>query len=725
MAVGDLNSMEDPRPARPASGFPSHVPPSVLVDTITRNTNDAIVAVSFNRTILSWNRGAERLLGYTAGEVVGKSFDPLVPEIEISRVAGAIQRLRNGEPPTQYEAVRIAKGGARVDVLASMSLLSVPEGEAFGVLAIIRDISAQKATERALALRLRQQAGLAWLGQQALAEMDLDALLDEALALVKRTLEVDLVKIQELEPGGQELLLRAGLGWQPGAVGQARVNAGVDSQAGYTLMARRPVVVEDLSRETRFQTPPLLIEHDVVSGLTAVIEGAGIGQPYGVIGVHSREPRVFTQDDINFLQTVATVLAAGFRQFQAAMDREARRQAEATLQEIQVSAQQRAVLLDAANRVALDILSSRMGVEALRHIAEAARVLAGARYAALGVARVGGRGLEQFITTGLTAEEQARIGDLPRGAGVLGLLLEQKHPLRIDDLCKHPSSVGFPPNHPPMSSFLGVPIRRGEVTVGSLYLTNKQDGEAFTEADEAAVNALAAYAAVAIHNLQMLSRQRDLTRSLLTAQEEERRSVAYDLHDGLTQYVMAAYAHLEAFKRARAGGDESKATRQVERGMAYLQEAVVESRRMINNLRLLVLDDLGLPGALQQLLREEAERAGWEAAELDENTGEERFEVTLETTVYRIAQEALTNARRHAHTRWVHIELRKEVVGHNVCLRLEVRDWGQGFVAAERLGTSGHFGLQGVVERVHLLDGTYELRTSPGEGTTISVTFPL
>src|SRR5262249_46862496 len=110
----------------------------------------------------------------------------------------------------------------------------------------------------------------------------------------------------------------------------------------------------------------------------------------------------------------------------------------------------RALVLETAGRVALDILASQTGVEALRHIAEAARTLAGAQYAALGVARPDGAGLLEFVTVGMSDEDEAAVGPRPTGKGVLGLLLQRNDPLRIDSLGDHPNSVGFPPNHPKM-----------------------------------------------------------------------------------------------------------------------------------------------------------------------------------------------------------------------------------------------------------------------------------
>ena len=387
----------------------------------------------------------------------------------------------------------------------------------------------------------------------------------------------------------------------------------------------------------------------------------------------------------------------------------------------------RTLLLDTANQVALDILARRTGVEALRHIADAARLLAGARYAALGVAAPNG-GLLEFVSVGMPPEDEARIGNRPRGEGILGLLLRCREPLRIDSLASHPNSVGFPPNHPPMSTFLGVPIRQGDVVLGSLYLTNKDGGLPFTEADEAAVQALGAHAAVAIHNLQMLSRQRALVRGLINAQEEERRAVAYDLHDGLTQFVMGAHAHLEAFRRAQQGGKQERAERELNQAVRLLGEAVIESRRLVNGLRTLALDDLGLAGALEQLITEEKARAGWSEAGFVHNVAGRRFDKSLETAVYRVAQEALTNVRKHARADRVRLLLMHKPAEEAMAgpvLTLEVRDWGIGF-AADLLpvDASGHVGLHSMIERVRLMEGRYELASQPGSGTLVRAVFP-
>jgi two-component system, NarL family, sensor histidine kinase DevS len=149
-------------------------------------------------------------------------------------------------------------------------------------------------------------------------------------------------------------------------------------------------------------------------------------------------------------------------------------------------------------------LSSELSLDALlQQLVETAAQLTGARYAALGVIDQSGTGLERFLTTGIDAETHAAIGDLPRGRGILGVLIREAKPLRLDKLGDDPRAVGFPANHPPMQSFLGVPILLRGVAYGNLYLTEKEGGRSFTDEDEELTQLLAAQAAVAIENTRL------------------------------------------------------------------------------------------------------------------------------------------------------------------------------------------------------------------------------
>jgi two-component system, NarL family, sensor histidine kinase DevS len=139
----------------------------------------------------------------------------------------------------------------------------------------------------------------------------------------------------------------------------------------------------------------------------------------------------------------------------------------------------------------------------LQRIMELSAELTGARYAALGVIDRSGSQLERFLTTGIDPETHAAIGELPRGRGILGTLIHEARPLRLHDLSQDPRSVGFPPGHPPMSTFLGVPIVLRGVAYGNLYLTEKAGDESFTEEDQELVTLLAGQAAVAIENARL------------------------------------------------------------------------------------------------------------------------------------------------------------------------------------------------------------------------------
>lgn len=172
---------------------------------------------------------------------------------------------------------------------------------------IIHDITERLRAEQSMVTQARQQEAVADLGQKAIAGTDLDEFRNEAVRVVAETFGIELCKILELLPGENAMLMVAGVGWHDGLVGQAKVGADITSQAGYTLHAPGPVIVEDLNTETRFSGPRLLHDHSVVSGISVIIPGEK--GPWGVLGAHSRSHRVFSRDDINFIQNVANVIA--------------------------------------------------------------------------------------------------------------------------------------------------------------------------------------------------------------------------------------------------------------------------------------------------------------------------------------------------------------------------------------------------------------------------------
>ena len=165
-------------------------------------------------------------------------------------------------------------------------------------------------------------------------------------------------------------------------------------------------------------------------------------------------------------------------------------------------------------------LTSELSLDSLlQRLVEIAADITGARYAALGVIDQSGSALERFVTTGVDASVHEAIGDLPRGRGILGVLIRDAEPLRLHDLTTDPRAVGFPPNHPPMTSFLGVPVMLRGVAFGNLYLTEKANGEDFDETDEELVTLLAAQAAVAIENARLYESATQWSRQLESLHE--------------------------------------------------------------------------------------------------------------------------------------------------------------------------------------------------------------
>ncbi len=165
-------------------------------------------------------------------------------------------------------------------------------------------------------------------------------------------------------------------------------------------------------------------------------------------------------------------------------------------------------------------VSSELSLDGLLHrLVETAAELTGARYAALGVINPSGSELEQFVTYGIDADARAEIGALPRGRGILGVLIREAKPLRLHNLADDPRSVGFPPGHPPMSSFLGVPILLRGVAYGNLYLTEKRGGEDFTDEDEELATLLAGQAAVAVENARLYEAASRWSRQLESLEE--------------------------------------------------------------------------------------------------------------------------------------------------------------------------------------------------------------
>lgn len=280
------------------------IPGITYVSSVNPETGEGVRRIAFI------SEEFERLLGGTAGQLRESDrawWEKVHPEDQDRVQASRSHSIRTGER-LSIEYRILPAGGEPVWVRDEAVLGDDTGGGQPTWQGIVSNISDRKRVEDALRARVRQQEVVAELGEHAQRQVDVRTLLNEAVQYVGQTLDAPLVMILELQPGGEKLLLRAGVGWRPGVVGRATISAGAASPSGYTLLSNEPVIITDLQQETRFSVPPLLSDHGVRSGISAII--AGHSKPFGVIGAHSTSLRQFTVDDVNFLQSVANVLAS-------------------------------------------------------------------------------------------------------------------------------------------------------------------------------------------------------------------------------------------------------------------------------------------------------------------------------------------------------------------------------------------------------------------------------
>lgn len=278
--------------------------------SVVENAVFGIFQTTPDGQFITANNALAHLLGYESAEELVNSVTDIAHQIHVDpeRRAAFARLLEEQGAVSRFESQAYHKDGGVIWIALTARAVRDEDGRLLYFEGMAEDITRLKQTEQELAARVRQQAAVAELGQAALTTGEFSKLVDEATALLTQTLQMEYCEVLELLPDGKALLLRAGAGWREGYVGHATVDAGLKSQAGYTLASDGPVIVHDLRSETRFHPPPLLMEHNVASGMTVIIPGRE--RPFGILGVHSTRQRLFTNDDVHFLQAVANVLAA-------------------------------------------------------------------------------------------------------------------------------------------------------------------------------------------------------------------------------------------------------------------------------------------------------------------------------------------------------------------------------------------------------------------------------
>ncbi len=368
---------------------------------------------------------------------------------------------------------------------------------------------------------------------------------------------------------------------------------------------------------------------------------------------------------------------------------------------------------------ALEALSEAVGAVAgeldvetvLQLIVDRVRSLVGAQYAALGIVDERRR-IERFITSGISPVERARLGPLPEGHGLLGLIITEGRSLRVSDIGSHPASSGFPPHHPPMRSLLGVPVRTKGRIIGNFYLTDKEAAAEFSDDDQRLIELFAQHAGIAIEN----ARLHEAVGRLAVIEERDR--IGKDLHDGIIQSIYGVSLSLEDMPELM-DEDPAEARARVDRAIDSLHDTIRDLRGFIFGLRPELVDRTDLVGLLVALTEQLHQNSLVEVV-LDLPDGLVEPPAHVRAELLQIARESLSNVARHALATKATVRLARE----DTDLVLEIRDNGRGFeLTATPL--QGHYGLANMHDRANALHGDLVVESGPGAGTRIIVRIPV
>ena len=349
--------------------------------------------------------------------------------------------------------------------------------------------------------------------------------------------------------------------------------------------------------------------------------------------------------------------------------------------------------------------------DVLQLIVDRVRPLVGAQYAALGIVDPSGR-IERFITSGMDDETRRRIGALPEGHGLLGLIIRENRSFRIPDINVDPRNYGFPEHHPPMRSFLGVPIGLRGTSLGRLYLTNKLEAGEFSPDDQALVETFAIHAGIAMENARLHEQVQRL------AVVDERERISKDLHDGIIQNLYAVGLSLEdvADELEDEHGD---AAARVGRAIDAIHLSIQDVRNFIFGLRPELLENASLAEGLAVLVEEQRRNS---MIDLELRTPDHMIQPTPAVTSHllAIASEALSNAVRHSRATRALVTV-QELDRSGWELRIE--DNGIGFEPSQS-AKLGHQGLANIRDRAQRIGGTLTIASEHGQGAQLTIRVP-
>ncbi len=613
----------------------------------------------------------EAVLGYTPHEWEADDelwVRLLFADDRAEALAANTRLIETGEPLV-LDYRMVARDGRVVWIHEESEVIRDDAGTPLFCHGILLDVTERKRAEEEMRVHIRQLAAVAELGQLAVVGEPPGAVMDRAVELVAESLDVEYAKVLELLPDGQELLLRAGVGWREGLVGRATVPAGAGSQAGFTLLSDEPVVVEDLATERRFRGPSLLLDHGVVSGVSVAIRGRE--RPFGVLGVHTTRRRAFPAYAVDLLRSIAAVLANAIERDEA--DR---------------------VVRTSGRRLAHAQEIAHLGSWDWDIVADQV-AWSDEVYRIFGLAPQGSSPTYGVFVDATHPDDQTSVERAVRAA------VEGGEPYAIDHRIVRPDGTER------------IVHEKAEVVVDEegnaiKVVGTVQDITERRRAEEELERTL--------ERLQRTdAERRRLLAHLVKAREEEQARIAGDIHDDPLQKIAALSLRVGMLKETLRERGQIELIDAVE---GTVSQVLGSLRTLLFELRPLSLDREGLAAALRELLQRVAEDAPVAFAVADRMAGEPTPESRV--ICYRIAQEAIGNVRKHARATRVEVELGSEGDG----TRVMVRDDGVGFIPERVPPAPGHLGLPDMRERAELAGGWLRITSAPGAGTAVEFWIP-
>jgi len=666
--------------------------------SIINSSLDMIIAVDQQRKITEFNPAAEETFGYTRAEVLGQDVSILYAD---PNDGTAINRAVVESGRGECEVSNRKKNGETFPGMLAASVVHDPTGNPIGVMGVSRDISERKRAEEALQRYANEQAALYQIALRLSRYQDLPTLLQAIVEQAVELMHAQAGCIYVHESARTQLRLSVAAGFMIQYVGLTlKTNEGL---AGRAFQTRTTQKIDDLHRHGHVET----LAHDSRYQVVLAIPLHGSKDILGVLSlVRSDSVRAFSEQEVRVTELFAVQAASVMENALLYRAEHEQRELAQALSEVNAALTNSLDLASVLDRI-LDLVDRLVPHDA-----------ANIMLIEDGLARVArSRGYERWNVT-----DMSHIAFEIDSTSQYGKMTGSKQPVVIADTRIEPGWVTVPESSWVRACVLA-PIRVREETLGFLNVDSATPGF-FDESHAARLHLLADQAAVALSNARLFQasniaaeRLQALSHHLVQAQEVERTRIARELHDEIGQALTSLMVDLHFVEQNLDNGASTRAhIAEMKRGIDKLLENL---HRLTVNLRPVALDHLGLVAALRQYTQEMQEQAGIEVQFQALGISDQRLPAEIETAFYRIAQESLTNVRRHAHATRAEVVLTQR--GHHLVLM--VWDNGVGFDPKMAL-QSGRLGLTSMRERATMLGGTIWIESNPGEGTTLHVEVP-